>query len=55
LFHFWQSAVKAVVATEIFARLTRLRGVGCRGPEKYAEALFASKLAAAWKMGMRVE
>jgi LmbE family N-acetylglucosaminyl deacetylase len=42
--HFGSQRTKHWFDTETFRGLARLRGMECRAPENYAEALFASKL-----------
>jgi len=44
LSHFGSQRSKQWFDAEIFSGLARLRGMECRAPERYAEALFARKL-----------
>jgi len=44
MMHFGSQRSKHWFDTEIFRGLARLRGMECRAPENYAEALFARKL-----------
>ena len=43
----WQPALQAVVRSETFLGLARLRGMECRAQERYAEAFVARKLSLA--------
>jgi LmbE family N-acetylglucosaminyl deacetylase len=45
--HFGSQHCKQWFDSELFLGLARVRGMECRAPERYAEALFARKLAAA--------
>jgi hypothetical protein len=45
--HFGSQHCKQWFDSELFLGLARVRGMECRAPERYAEALFARKLAVA--------